>query len=190
MACEATLPRHTAQAQPRAEAGLHGASLTRCVLFFMGILPQWMCVALTSPVAFVIFCLAGPQRRAVSANLKALHPADGPFLWWCHSFQVFREFGLTYLDRLWHLHFGHEVEWELVGAENMEALQNEPGGALVFTAHAGNYDMGSALFASKLGRDLHTVRTPEQTASLAALRAKELAGQEQRHPHLHVHYNE
>jgi len=159
-------------------------------LFWLGILPMGLCTALTTPISFVIYCLAGPQRRAISANLEALHPEEGPFINWWNGYKVFREFGLTYLDRLWHLHFDREVEWELVGAENMQALQNEPGGVLVFTVHAGNYDMGSALFASKLGRDLHTVRTPEQTASLRELRSKELADQELRNPHLHVHYNE
>ena len=151
---------------------------------------MWLCVVLAWPISFVIYCLAGPQRRAVCANLEAMRPEDGLLVSWLHGFQVFHQFGLTYLDRLWHLHFGREVNWELDGAPHMQSLKDEPAGVLVFTVHAGNYDMGSALFASKLGRDLHTVRTPEQTASLRELRSKELAEQEERQPHLHVHYNE
>ena len=190
MACEATSQNQSAQAPHRGNAGLHGALPTRCLLFFLGVLPMWLCTALTTPISLVIYCLAGPQRRAVCANLDAMRPDDGLWICWWNGYRVFREFGLTYLDRLWHLHFGREVEWELVGAENMQALRQEPGGVLVFTVHAGNYDMGSDLFANRLERDLHTVRTPEQTASLRELRCKELAGQEQRNPHLHVHYNE
>ena len=190
MPCEATSQNPSAQAQARANAGLHGALPTRCLLFWLGVLPMWLCTSLAKPIAFVIYCLATPQRRAICGNLEALHPEDGPFITWWNGFRVFHQFGLTYLDRLWHLHFHREVDWELSGEENMRALQNEPGGVLVFTVHAGNYDMGSALFATKLGRDLHTVRTPEQTASLRELRGKELSDQEQRNPHLHVHYNE
>ena len=190
MPCEATSQTQPAQAVHRDSAGLHGAGLTRSLLLILRILPMWLCVLLTRPGALLIYCLAGPQRRAVCANLEAMRPEDGPFVCWWHGFRVFHQFGLTYLDRLWHLHFGREVKWELTGEENMQALRDEPGGVLVFTVHAGNYDMGSALFASKLGRDLHTVRTPEQTASLRELRSKELAGQELRQPHLHVHYNE
>lgn len=151
---------------------------------------MFLCTWLASPISLIIYCLAGPQRRALCANLGALRPEDGPFITWWNGWRVFREFGLTYLDRLWHLHFNRPVTWELLGAEHMQALQNEPGGVLVFTVHAGNYDLGSALFASKLGRALHTVRSPEQTASLRELRSKELAEQEERNPHLHVHYNE
>ena len=190
MPCEAIPETQPVQPPPLGDTSLHGAFWTRCLLFFLRILPMGLCVTLATPVAFVIYCLAGPQRRAVCANLEAMQPEEGPLLWWWHGFQVFLQFGLTYMDRLWHLHFGREVHWELAGAENMQALRTEPGGVLVFTVHAGNYDMGSALFASKLGRDLHTVRTPEQTASLRELRSKELAGHEQREPNLHVHYNE
>ncbi|MDB6138171.1 MAG: putative acyltransferase [Verrucomicrobiaceae bacterium] len=190
MECEATSPTQPAPAPPRGDAGLHGALLTKCLLFWLGVLPMWLCTALATPISFVIYCLAGPQRRGVCANLDAMRPEDGPWICWWNGYRVFREFGLTYLDRLWHLHFGREVEWELSGAENMNALRSEPGGVLVFTVHAGNYDMGSDLFANRLGRDLHTVRTPEQTESLRELRGKELADQEKHNPNLHVHYNE
>lgn len=160
------------------------------MLWWMWALPRWLCAALASPVVLVIYTLAGCQRRAICANLEALRPEDGPLLHWWGGYRVFRQFALTYMDRLWYLHFNHEVKWEAVGEENFEALRNEPGGALVFTIHAGNYDMGSALFASKLGRELHTVRSPEQTASMQKLRAKEFACQGELHPNLHIHYNE
>lgn len=160
------------------------------MLRWMRFLPRWLCAAIASPVAMIIYLMAGPPRRAVCANLDALRPEDGRLLNWWGGYRVFRQFALTYMDRLWFLHFNHEVQWEAQGEENFEALRNEPGGALVFTIHAGNYDLGSALFASKLGRELHTVRSPEQTASMQKLRAKEFAGQGELHPNLHIHYNE
>jgi predicted LPLAT superfamily acyltransferase len=187
---EATTKSPDTQEVPREGGGLHGAFLTRFLLGWMRILPCWVCVALACPIAFVIYHLAHPQRRGIIANLEALRPEDGPLLHWWGGYRVFLQFALTYLDRLWHIHFGHEVKWEADGEENFHRLRDEPGGALVFTIHAGNYDLGSALFASKLERPLHTVRTPEQTQSLQALRKKEFANQKQAHPNLHVHYNE
>ncbi len=190
MPTETTTECPSAQAKPPSKAGLHDAFWTHFLLSILGWMPRCLCVRLTSPVVFVIFLLAGKQRRAIVANLNALHPELGPCINWWHGFRVFEQFALTYLDRLWNLHFGHEVKWKLEGEENFEKLRHEQSGALVFTVHAGNYDMGSALFASALGRPLHIVRTPEQTASLQRMRSMELASQEQLHPNLHVHYNE
>jgi lauroyl/myristoyl acyltransferase len=98
------------------------------------------------------------------------------------GFRVFLQFALTYLDRLWHLHFQREVEWEIVGKDDFEALQARAGGALIFTVHSGNYDIGAGLFARRFGRAIHTVRMPEASASLQQLRQKELREEETREP--------
>lgn len=168
--------------------GLHNASWTRALLFFMRWLPAPVVLALTYPITAVFYLLAVPQREAVRANLRALMPGKGDSS--LAGYQVFLQFALTYLDRLWHLHFQREVEWEIVGEDDFESLQQAVGGALVFTVHSGNYDIGAGLFARKFGRDIHTVRMPEATASLQKLRQEELRQEERRHPHLHIHYNE
>jgi predicted LPLAT superfamily acyltransferase len=173
----------------RRNTGLHGAFWTRFLLLLLRVLPPSLCLVLVRPVAFVIYLLARPQREAVLANLQALEPAFGPVERWWGGYRVFLEFALTYLDRLWHMHFGHEVTWEIPDKERFEALRATPGGVLVFTIHSGNYDIGASLFAEKFGRPLHTVRVPEQTPELQALREAELRQAEQRHPNLHVHYN-
>lgn len=171
-----------------ARLGLHDAFWTRAMLFFMRWLPAPVITALTWPVTVVIWLLAVPQREAVRANLSALLPVRGTSAF--TSFAVFYQFALTYLDRLWHLHFEREVEWEIIGKDDFEALQKENGGALVFTVHSGNYDLGAGLFARKFGRTIHTVRVPEASDSLQKLRKQELREEERRHPNLHVHYNE
>ncbi|MDP1589530.1 MAG: hypothetical protein Q8M07_17390 [Prosthecobacter sp.] len=171
-----------------ARLGLHDAFWTRAMLFFMRWLPAPVITALTWPVTVVIWLLAVPQREAVRANLSALMPERGTSAF--TSFDVFYQFALTYLDRLWHLHFEREVEWEIIGKDDFEALQQENGGALVFTVHSGNYDLGAGLFARKFGRTIHTVRVPEASDSLQQLRKQELREEERRHPNLHVHYNE
>lgn len=159
------------------------------MLFLMRVLPGRLCVALNTPICLIFYLLAREQRHAIEANLRALRPEranraarDG--------FEVFRQFGLTYLDRLWHLHFRRPVKWDIVGMGEFEALKDGPGGALIFTIHSGNYDIGASLFAEKFGRPMHTVRVPERSESLQKIRAAELAAEEKRHPNLKVHYNE
>ncbi len=168
--------------------GLHDAFWTRVMLFFMKWLPKRVVLMLAVPVTAIICLLAVPQREAVRMNLRALLPRREARA--RAVFRVFYQFALTYLDRLWHLHFGEEVRWEIVGAETFDLLRAEAGGALVFTVHSGNYDLGAALFARKFGRDIHTVRMPEATASMRELREEELREEERREPHLHIHYNE
>lgn len=168
--------------------GLHDATWTRVMLFFMRWLPACVVTALVYPITAVIYLLAVPQREAVRANLQALLPGRGASA--LAGFQVFLQFALTYLDRLWHLHFRREVQWDIIGKEDFEALQKEAGGALVFTVHSGNYDIGAGLFARRFGRPIHTVRMPEASASLQKLRQEELREEERREPHLHIHYNE
>jgi lauroyl/myristoyl acyltransferase len=90
------------------------------------------------------------------------------------------------MDRLWHLHFQQAVQWEPHGQGHLQALSEESGGALVFTIHSGNYDIGTSAFAEHLGRELHIVRVPERDESMQKLRAGELG---RINPHLHVHYN-
>lgn len=166
---------------------LHDAFWTRMLLSGMRWLPAPVFTLLAYPVTAVIYLLAVPQREAVRANLSALIPGKGSSC--IAGFQVFLQFALTYLDRLWCLHFDREVDWEIIGKGEFEALQNEPIGALIFTLHSGNYDIGAGLFARKFGRPIHTVRMPESSASLQELREKELRGEESREPNLHIHYN-
>jgi KDO2-lipid IV(A) lauroyltransferase len=168
--------------------GLHDAFWTRAMLFWMRWLPKWLVIALTYPVTAVVCLLAVPQREAVRLNLAALLPPRRAGA--RAVFRVFLQFALTYLDRLWHLHFQQEVKWEIIGLEEFEKLRQEKGGALIFTVHSGNYDIGAALFARKFGRQIHTVRVPEATSSLQQLREQELREEERREPHLRIHYNE
>jgi len=159
------------------------------MVFILKRLPAGLCVFLTSPVAVVFYLFARAQGRAVRANLRALFPGWSGLRRWLGAYQVFRQFALTYLDRLLYRHCGREVDWDVRGMENFEKLKSEPAGALVFTVHSGNYDIGSALLAEQLGRSLHTVRAPERSQSLEDLRAAELLDAGKRQPLLRFHYN-
>lgn len=168
--------------------GLHDARWTRLVLGLLRWMPMWLATALTYPVTLVIYVLAVPQREALRQNLSVLVPG-GAGSSCMAGYRVLLNFALTYLDRLWHLHFHKEVEWDIDGKATFDELRAYPGGALVFTVHSGNYDIGASLFASKFGRVIHTVRMPEMTAGLQKLREKELREQEKKEPFLRIHYN-
>ncbi len=168
--------------------GLHNACWTRAILFFMQWLPAWVFTLLTYPFAAVAYLLAVNQREALRANLGALIPGKGSSS--LAGYRVFVQFALTYLDRLWHLHFGDEIDWQIIGSQEFGSLQQHTGGALIFTVHSGNYDIGASLFARKFTRPVHTVRVPEASESLQKLRKEELCAEERREPNLHVHYNE
>jgi len=155
-----------------------------------GWLPAWCCVPITWLVAGVIHQLAGVQRRAIQANLKALRPQRGALGLWWDGWQVFAQFGLTYLDRLWSLHHQREIEWTITGQDIFDQMKEAKGGVLVFTVHSGNYDIGAGMFARKFGRVVHIVRAPEQCEDLQALRTAELQREAQRYPNLRVHYND
>ncbi len=176
------VPRHR-------NSGLHGAFWTNVLLQLLRYLPKWMAIGLTHPVVLLIYQLAGPQRRAIRSNLAALHPEFSALRNWWGGYQVIQQFALTYLDRLWHMHFKHEVTWDIPSLDHFETMRATPGGVLIFTIHSGNYDIGATLFSQKFGRMLHIVRIPEQTEELQELRAAELRQVEHENPHLRVHYN-
>lgn len=168
--------------------GLHDACWSRVILFFMSWVPTWVFMVALHPITLLVYVLAAGPRETVRANLNALIPGKGASS--MDVYRVFLQFALTYLDRLWHIHFRKEIDWEIIGREDFEELQNHQGGALIFTVHSGNYDIGAGLFARKFHRPIHTVRMPEASASLQELREQELRRQESREPFLHIHYNE
>jgi predicted LPLAT superfamily acyltransferase len=177
------------QVPPRGNIGLHGAFWTRCLICVLRIVPRHLALILVWPITFAIYLAVKVQRRAVLSNLQALRPDFGPIQRWWAGALVFVNFALTYLDRLWVLHFGKEIEWDVPHLDRFEQLRACSSGVLIFTIHSGNYDIGATLFARKFGRRLHTVRAPEQTQELQMLREEELRRTEQSDPMLRVHYN-
>jgi lauroyl/myristoyl acyltransferase len=175
--------------RPSPGGGLYDARWTQLMVFILKRFPTPLCVFLTSPIAFVFYLIAREQGRAVRANLRALHPERGALWCWWGGYRVFRQFALTYLDRLLYRHCSRKVVWDVQGMEYFEQMKREPGGVLVFTVHSGNYDIGASFLAEQLGRPLHTVRAPERTSSLDELRAAELLAASSQQPLLRSHYN-
>ncbi len=99
---------------------------------------------------------------------------------------VFVQFALTYMDRLWHMHFGRPIEWEFENEHELALALRKPGGILLFTLHSGNYDIAATLVCKVFNRPLHIVRKREQTEALQELRERELRSSSG----LQVHYND
>jgi lauroyl/myristoyl acyltransferase len=76
------------------------------------------------------------------------------------AFRVFQNFGWTLTDataqRLLQAPFTYEVE----GHEFLDQLAVAQG-AIVLTAHMGNYNLGAAVFVEKFQREIRMVRAPE-----------------------------
>ena len=112
------------------------------------------------------FFLAAPARRAILSNLRVVLPGSNPLLNLGRAWLTLYNFAWTISDaadhKLAHTEFAYEVE----GAEHLERLAAAHG-AVLLTAHMGNYDLGAALFAERFQRDIRMVRAPEADAQTA-----------------------
>jgi len=106
------------------------------------------------------FFFAAPARRALLANLSIVLPGSGLLanylrVWWTmHNFAWTLTEGSQYKQK--HSQFSYQIE----GESTLRQLATGKG-AIVLTAHMGNYDLGAALFAEKFGREIRMVRAPE-----------------------------
>jgi len=108
------------------------------------------------------FLLCPGTRNPVIRNLAVLFP-DSP--WICNvlrSFRVFWSFANSITDAIRCREGENVIDWEVEGDENFRSLTDEERGAVVLTAHMGNYDVAAPMFASKFGQKLNAVRAPER----------------------------
>lgn len=56
---------------------------------------------------------------------------------------------------------GAESDWEVEGIDKLRRLMKQGSGAIILTAHMGNYDLGSYLMTEHIGQPLTVVRIPE-----------------------------
>lgn len=172
--------------------GLFGDFPTRAVLWTLRKTPRMPVFIETGLIYFfslVVLLLARQQREAIRSNLKIIwNDLSFAEQYW-GVFQVFANFGRTYVDGL-RTRLGQDViTWEIEGEERFHELRDTPGAAIILTTHTGNYDLAAALFSPKFGRDLHTVRAPERSPLLQEIRRQELQADTDRYEHFKVHYN-
>ena len=109
----------------------------------------------------LLFLLWGPGRRGVMRNLTAILPGSTAFANFFRAYRVFWNFANTIADNVRFKELRIGPDWEFEGSEYFDQLQEHPGGAIILTAHMGNYDLGAQLFAEISERKIVMVRAPE-----------------------------
>lgn len=113
------------------------------------------------------FFFAAPARRAIMSNLAVVFPDSSRAANYFRAFKTLTSFAWTITDATNYKLTKTEFAYDIFGAEYLARL-GAAKGAIVLTAHMGNYDLGAALFAQKFNRRIQMVRAPEadtQTAS-------------------------
>lgn len=144
---------------------LHHWSVRNIPWFTEPILIFWMSLA---------FYLGwAPGRRSVQQNLAAILPGSSRVANFFRGWRVVHSFSWVMTDTWRFTETGTGSDWEIEGREHLEALLDSPDGAIILTAHMGNYDLGSYLLSEQIGRSLTVVRVPEldpETESFASSR--------------------
>ncbi|HUR81667.1 MAG TPA: lysophospholipid acyltransferase family protein [Thermoanaerobaculia bacterium] len=109
----------------------------------------------------LLFLLWGPGRRGVMKNLSAILPGSSALMNFFRVYRVMWNFAWTIDDNVRFKELHVVPDWEFVGREHFDRLVNEPGGAIILTAHMGSYDLGAHLFAQTSNRRIVMVRAPE-----------------------------
>jgi lauroyl/myristoyl acyltransferase len=111
-------------------------------------------------MTFFFFFFAGPARRIVLANLAIILPGSSRAVNYLRVLRTFYNYAWTISEAAIHKLNKEEFAYEIIGAKWLDQLAAAPG-AIVLTAHMGNYDLGAALFAEKFNREIRVVRAPE-----------------------------
>jgi lauroyl/myristoyl acyltransferase len=140
--------------------------------------------------AFIFFWIAKPQRQAVAANLRAMHPQWGNTRAVLGAWRVFWSFSVTYVDGLRCESGTGDIDWAIEGLDDLNDLATRPAGCVILTAHMGNYDIAAPMFSSRIHRALYAVRAPEKHPELQKIRERELREKEITNPNFRTLYNE
>jgi lauroyl/myristoyl acyltransferase len=113
------------------------------------------------------FFFAAPARRILLAHLAIILPGSSRALNYLRVFGIFNNYAWTISEAAIQKLNKEEFAYEIIGAKWLDQLGAAPG-AIVLTAHMGNYDLGAALFAEKFNRAIRVVRAPEPDRQTAA----------------------
>lgn len=122
--------------------------------------PDWVHPALIWLGSLIFIFLAAPARKTLLGNLRIVLPGSSRLANYFRVFRIFSNFGWTLADAAVYRLRNPRFDYELAGENYLHEL-GAASGAIVLTAHMGNYDLGAALFAEKFQRPLRMVRAPE-----------------------------
>lgn len=135
--------------------------------------------------SLLFFLIAAGPRRAVISNLAILIPGSTRFDNSLRAWRVFWSFSSSITDAVRSRQSPDEntpplpaVDWEIVGVRHFEKISDGESGAIILTAHMGNYDVAAPVFSEKFSRRLNAVRAPERTQEQQEYRKRELEGQQ------------
>jgi|GEM_PF-1067126 len=126
--------------------------------------------------SLITFILLKAQRRAVAENLKVLCPESSPLQVWRETFAVFYEFSVSISDAAY-VRCGRDMlTWVKKNPASFDKLyEGHEHGAILLTAHMGNYDLAGSLFSNTFPTPIHSVRAPERDPLAQEAKEKQLA---------------
>ena len=130
------------------------------------VLPAFLHRPLIWIAAVLFFFVASPARKALLRNLRAVLRGSWRVVNYFRVIRVFVNFGWSLTDVAAYRMKKARFRYELEGGRFLEQL-GAARGAIVLTAHMGNYDLGAALFAERFDREIRLVRAPEPDALAA-----------------------
>jgi predicted LPLAT superfamily acyltransferase len=139
---------------------VHGVFWRQLLRWAVLNVPPWLHPLILSTWS-IVFLIWGPGRRGVMRNLTAILPGSSPAMNFLRVYRVFWNFANTITDNVRYKELRVSPDWEFVGMEHFHELQSREGGAIILTAHMGNYDLGAQLFAEISRRQIVMVRAPE-----------------------------
>lgn len=101
-------------------------------------------------------------RRAVIENLRIIHPSWSFARRVAGAFAVFWNFAETFSDTMLFNIRRHTVDWVMTGYDHFRSLRDSSDGAIILTAHMGNYDLGSYFLVTEVDRPVVIVRASER----------------------------
>ena len=123
--------------------------------------PYWIEPFMLGVWTFFFFLLWHTGRRGVMYNLGAILPGSSRVANFFRVYRVLWNFAWTIDDKVRFKELRVVPDWEFVGREHIDQLHAEKGGAIILTAHMGNYDLGAHVFAAVSQREIVMVRAPE-----------------------------
>lgn len=111
---------------------------------------------------FIFWVFCGRARNAVAGNLKFILPGSSRMGNRLRALRVFWNFAWSITDSA-RVQEGQDViTWDIVGREHLHELEVKETGAILLTAHMGNYDVAAPVFADRFKHPIHMVRAPER----------------------------
>lgn len=143
-------------------------------------LPRWLQHWIAHVVITLVMAIYPGPRRAISSNLAQIlgKPVDGPDVRKATAAMI-RNFGVYWCDLICFGQRGREQGRALVedleGWHHVEAAREEGNGAILMTAHLGNWEVGGFILGHKK-IPVSVVYVPDKFAETETLRSRMRAG--------------